>query len=98
MELTGPQIRLFNSEKLGQTSSSSSSSRVEESEKEDNNSILHNEILPMLSSCLRQKGEVAKKTLEATIYEALKELLENAEKRAILDDVNPILFQYFQMK
>jgi hypothetical protein len=43
--------------------------------------------LPTLSACLRHKGEITSKTLEAIVYQALKNLLHIANKKAILDAV-----------
>jgi len=69
LELTEPQIRLFNSDKLAS----------------EDQAILNSEVLHVLSSCLRNRGELRKKTLEAIVYQTLKELLPKAEKKAILD-------------
>jgi hypothetical protein len=47
--------------------------------------VLNNDVLPVLSACLRHRGELANKTLEAVIYLALKEMLPNANQKATLD-------------
>ena len=41
----------------------------------------------MLSACLRHRGEIANKTLEAIIYKALTNLLLAAAKKVVLDAV-----------
>jgi hypothetical protein len=71
LELTEPQLRLFNSDKLA------SKERT----------VLQNDVLPVLSACLRSKGEIASKTLEAIVYQALNKLLPTACRRALLDTV-----------
>lgn len=69
LELTEPQIRLFNSDKLAS----------------QDKTVLHNEVLPVLSYCLRERGELTKKTLESIISQALNSLLPSAEEKIILD-------------
>jgi hypothetical protein len=71
LELTEPQLRLFNSDKLASP----------------DKTILNKEVLPVLSACLRRRGEIANKTLEAIVYQALKNLLPTASKKALLDTV-----------
>lgn len=65
LELTGPQIRLFNSDKLAS---------------QDKSAL--KEILPVLSSYLRAKGEISSMTLEAKVYMSLLNLFSNCEKTA----------------
>ena len=69
LELTEPQIRLFNSDKLASP----------------DKTILNKEVLSVLSECLRRRGEIANKVLEAIVYQALSELLPTANKKAVLD-------------
>lgn len=71
LELTEPQIRLFNSDKLASP----------------DKAVLNRDVLPVLSACLRRRGEIANKTLEAIVYQALNELLPAADKKALLDTV-----------
>jgi hypothetical protein len=66
LELTGPQIYLFASANLG--SKYGSASTNEERKK----TLLESKILPTLSEFLRRKGQLAEKTLEGVIYQALK--------------------------
>jgi hypothetical protein len=69
LELTEPQIRLFNSDRLASK----------------DKTVLNKEVLPVLSACLRRRGEIANKTLEAIVYQALNNLLPTASKKAVLD-------------
>jgi hypothetical protein len=73
LELTGPQIRLFNSDKLVSKDKSALK-----------------EILPVLSSYLKDKGELSAKTLEAIVYTSLLAIFANCEKKTafIVDDSN----------
>jgi hypothetical protein len=71
LELTEPQLRLFNSDKLASK----------------DKAVLNNQVLPVLSACLRRRGEIANKTIEAIVYQALNKLLPTANKKAILDAV-----------
>ena len=64
LELTGPQICLFSTPILIT---------------KDKGKQALNEILPVLSSFLRQKGEVNGRTLEAVIYSVLLELFDDHE-------------------
>jgi hypothetical protein len=66
LELTGPQIYLFASANLG--SKYWSASTKEERKK----TLLESKVLPTLSEFLRRKGQLAEKTLEGVIYQALK--------------------------
>jgi hypothetical protein len=68
LELTGPQIYLFASEKLGSTYHAIPKDKR-------NETLLEKEILPTLSEFLRRKGQLAEKTIEGVIYEALKRLM-----------------------
>jgi hypothetical protein len=65
LELTGPQIYLFCSEKLGAKYWS-----IPKEERKE--TLLEMRILPTLSEFLRKKGQLAEKTLEGVIYQALK--------------------------
>jgi hypothetical protein len=73
LELTGPQIRLFNSDKLASKDKSALK-----------------EILPVLSSYLRDKGELSAKTLEAIVYASLLAIFAKCEKKTtiLVDDSN----------
>ncbi|MGB0028838.1 MAG: hypothetical protein WBP64_18580 [Nitrososphaeraceae archaeon] len=63
LELTGPQIRLFNSDNLASKDKSALK-----------------EILPVLSSYLRAKGEISSMTLESKVYMSILNLFSNCEK------------------
>ena len=68
LELTEPQLRLFNSDKLASA----------------DKKVLNDEVIPILSYCLRERGELTKGTLEAVIHRALDALLPTAQKEIIL--------------
>jgi hypothetical protein len=65
LELTGPQICLFSTPTLTT---------------KDKDKQALNEILPVLSSFLRQKGELNGRTLEAVINFVLLDVLSNSNK------------------
>lgn len=69
LELCGPALRLFNSDKLA---------------KEDKKAL--DEIRLALSHFLRKKGELDKKTIEAVIYDVLKEMFDEMDKGNIGSD------------
>ncbi len=69
LELTGAQINLFASEKLG-----SDYWTVPKEERKD--TLLEKTILPTLSEFLRRKGQLAEKTLEGVINEGLKNIMD----------------------
>jgi hypothetical protein len=69
LELTEPQLRLFNSDKLAST----------------DKTVLKEQVIPVLSYCLRERGELTKRTLEAVIYRALDALLPTVQKQSILE-------------
>ena len=78
LELTGPQLYLFTSRKLG-------SSYLDTPKDERKNTLVEKEIIPTLSTFLRQKGQLAKKTIESVVYEALKELMLTNKPKIIVD-------------
>lgn len=68
LELTGPQICLFCSERLG-------SRYLSTPKGERKTTLFESKILPTLSEFLRRKGQLSEKTLEGVIYQALKDLM-----------------------
>lgn len=78
LELTGPQIYLFTSRSMGSTYLD-----IPENERKD--TLLEKEILPTLSLFLRQKGQLAKKTIESAVYDALRELMSKVDLKVIVD-------------
>jgi hypothetical protein len=72
LELTEPQLRLFNSDRLAST----------------DKKVLKDEVSPVLSYCLRERNILAKKTLEAAVYQALESLLPTVQKEIVLDTVS----------
>ena len=69
LELTGAQINLFASDKLGPDYWS-----VPKEERKD--TLLEKTILPTLSEFLRRKGQLAEKTIEGVIYQGLKNIMD----------------------
>jgi hypothetical protein len=75
LELTSPQIFLFNSQALAS---------YEGGEGKDKPAL--KEVLKMLSRFLQKKGELTKKTLEGVVHQALeKELFPHTTPRTIID-------------
>jgi hypothetical protein len=68
LELTGAQINLFACDKLG-------SDYWSMTKEERKNTLLEGTILPTLSEFLRRKGQLAEKTIEGVIYQALKNIM-----------------------
>jgi hypothetical protein len=83
LELTGAQINLFASDKLG--------SNYWSVPKEDRkNTLLEKTILPTLSEFLRRKGQLAEKTIEGVLYQALNNLMQKEvtdDFKIIYDDI-----------
>jgi hypothetical protein len=78
LELTSPQIYLFNSDKLY--------SKDKEQDLINRKLVLDDKILPALSKFLRERGELTQKTLEGVIYAALINLFAKMdETEATLD-------------
>jgi hypothetical protein len=78
LELTSPQIYLFNSDKLY--------SKDKEQDVNNKRVVLHDKILPALSNSLRDRGELTNKTLEGVVYGALINLFAiMVEAKTVLD-------------
>lgn len=80
LELTSPQIYLFNSDKLAS--------------KEEGKRVLHKKILPALSKFLKEKGELSEKTIEGVVYEALLEIFHSIAAENTLDVNNETRTRY----
>jgi hypothetical protein len=70
LELTGPQIYLFASDKLAGS---------------NNDKPALNELLRVLSRFLHKKGEIAKKTIDGTVHDVLEALFPTIKAETLMD-------------
>ena len=82
LELTAPQIYLFASKKLG------SSYALSSTKDDKQNSLLIKEILPTLSIFLKRKGQLAEKTIQNVVYEALSRLVNQAPEERLIHRID----------